>query len=415
MMKKTIILLIGLMLTLNYTRAQKSLNNIRKLDSIIISHHTYTFSLKDGTIQGDGARVLRTRIAQSQFFVLGEYHGSSQISKLTKILVPELEKNNYSVAVFEVGTNSANKLTELSQVSNETVKKLYQFNTNYYSKEQEDTPIPFFSGIEDAEFLASFSKANFQIWGCDQEYYLSILFLGDEIVKSTSKRTDYELIKQAWISAKESIDKLFIKDMKKDIEIFEEIKSDKDFKRFTDFFTERDTIATNILNDLYDSWYIYTNYRVSHRLRVDYIRKTFMNKYLINEIKNPQSKYFIKIGGLHTGMTEQSRGYYDIGELTQELAGINNTISTNIKTISQYYDNEYSKGDEYYFSIFGHKDQWTLIDTKSLREKLQSHELTLLQNTHYHEIKDLIEGYDIILITPNDTQQKSNYSISGNK
>jgi hypothetical protein len=114
-------------------------------------------------------------------------------------------------------------------------------------------------------------------------------------------------------------------------------------------------------------------------------------------------------------MTEQSHGYYDIGELTQELAGINNTISTNIKTISQYYDNEYSKGDEYYFSIFGHKDQWTLIDTKSLREKLQSHELTLLQNTHYHEIKDLIEGYDIILITPNDTQQKSNYSISGNK
>jgi hypothetical protein len=385
---------------------------IQQLDSAMISSYTYNFDINNGQLVGQGAEFLIEQIKRSDFILLGEEHYSSKISELTKALVPELYKNKYSIAVFEVGPHSARKLSELSQPYTETKQNLYQFNSKYYHPEQEDIPIPFFDGVEDAEFLGEFSKHNFEIWGCDQEYYSSILFLGEEMVKSVEQRSDYEQIYKAWKDAEVIIDSLFVVDATEDIQLFTEIKNNNVFEHFIRFFSEKDTTAYSILQDLYSSWDIYSTRRGSHMKSVNYIRKNFLNYYRLNESNNPNSKYFIKFGSIHTGKNLISLGSYDIGVLTQELAVQNNKTSTSIIVSGRYYSGKDRYKENDLLMKFGDQEKWVAIDLKVLNNKLLKGEIDILDEPGYQELKRVIDGYDVLILKPDDYAQTPNYSAN---
>jgi hypothetical protein len=408
------IIIASLILSCTNTNLKKknSVDNPVELDSTYISNNTYYFEIVNSGIEGEGADFLKNAITQSQFFVLGEYHGGRQISFLTNALIRELKTNNYNFAVFEVGKFSAQKLTELSEISNETVSNLFNFNSKYYHALMEDIPIPFFDGKEDAAFLETVSSSGMQIWGIDQEYYQSVLFLTKEMLNSVKEKDNYTEIEEAWKKANFIIYQKFDEDATGDIQVFEEIKKDKDVMSFFELFEENDTIATEIIKHLNISWDIYTNWRRgSHGKRVNYMRKNFLNYYNRVETAWKNPKVFIKIGSMHAAYTPISNGYYDIGALIEEIAILNSTESTNIVCDYRYFEGEDLIGDgNKRFLQFAKKDRWTLIDLKKIRSDFYNGEIHIPEGDDYQDTKRKINGYDILLITPEDKSTSPNYS-----
>jgi len=153
------------------------------IDSAYVASKTSYFTIENGTIGGAGLKDVKQLINESQFVVLGERHGTTQTSKLTAALIPLLKKSGYDDFAVEVGPHSAKKLMDLSKDAKNTRQNLNEFYTHYFDKEIDDIPIPFFSGVEDAEFLQGAAENKIELWGLDQEYYTSTLFLMDELLE----------------------------------------------------------------------------------------------------------------------------------------------------------------------------------------------------------------------------------------
>ena len=119
---------------------------------------------------------MENKISESQFLLLGEQHYSPEISEFTNAILPKLKQSNFKYFAVEVGPNSTEKMITVIKEQN----SLFDFNTNFYSN-YKDIPFPFFDGKKDELFLKTAINENFKIWGIDQEFLTSHLFLIDEI------------------------------------------------------------------------------------------------------------------------------------------------------------------------------------------------------------------------------------------
>lgn len=342
-------------------QAITSFSNIPILDSLEIAKSVSCFTNNDGFLEGPGADILKQHISSSKFFVLGENHYSSEISKLTESLVPILDESGFKVAVFEVGPLSAEKLTELSEVPDSVQSRLRDFNNTYYNPMLEMSAIPFFNGVSDAKFLVAFANTDMEIWGIDQEFLFAVLFLGDQLVASKSNDANYEEIKAVWEKAKATAEAEFEKMPRG---VLTKVLTHPDFKQFEMMFDSDDLYAQEVLKRLHESRHIYESH---HKVRVDYINSNFLSNYQTYERENEDTRYFIKIGSIHAAMHMRSRGYYDVGAITQEIANIENTRSTNV------------------------------IIPRATHE-----------GTDYRELSRTIRGFDLLLIPPADKKQVPN-------
>ncbi len=412
-MKKYVIILLAIFLARCEQEKERDIGKeVVEIDKDYIRSKLSYFTINNAKIEGAGKKILQKMIKESQFVVFGENHYSKQTSILTKALIPLLAKASYTNFVVEVGPNSANKLKELSTSYENTVEQLKVFNTKYKFKEfgESADPIPFFAGIEDAEFLSEMSKYNMKIIGIDQEYYFSILFLMDELLKEAEEKIGYQKIVEMKVKAEEKICQYFRKEEKKEIKsALEEILKDIDILNFFNQFDKEDTKANKIINDLKLSWDIYMRWRQdSHVDRISYMRNNLYDIYK----QNSKAKMFIKIGSLHASRIISNKAY-DIGNFTEELAIKNNTISSSINSWRPYYKekdsitNNLKKYKKYYkrlalFTMFSKKEEWTIIDLKSIRKDIKNQKIKLPTNGDYHSLKKIIEGYDYQLILPVD-------------
>lgn len=407
-----------LLLTCNKNRSQESNKQIENklIDSSYISNKSYYFTIDKNQILGNGKQILYNIFKKSQFVILGELHNSKQTSKLVNAIVPLMSENQFSVAAFEVGPNTAEILKRLSTPPEKTVEKLKEFNTNYYHKEIQRELIPFFFGIEDGEFLKSMASHQFQFWGFDQEYFYSIFYFTDEIEKilMLEEKNSKEIEK-----LKLGVDKLVEKWMLLRQKLKKEGKGDQLFIRiaedpiFINYVEEvrntQTSKAITILEDLEISWDIYSKWRKgSHQDRISYMRNNFMQ----NFCKNDSSKIFVKTGQLHASQVI-SNSTYDLGHFLEELARSKKLICTNINSMVRYHnytdkevdninsDNSRIKREKLLLQ-FGKKEQWTIIDLESIREDFNKGLIKLPQDGSYHRLRKIIEGYDYQLILPLD-------------
>lgn len=142
-----------------------------------LEKHSFYFDISDNRLVGDGAKFLTDEIKQSQYVLLGEYHGSSRISEFTKAVIPIFHEAGCRTFALEIGPVSAEILSELSNDADRTVSNLKNFNSNYYvsDKTRTFTAIPFFTNVEDAQFLAEARKRKWNLLGLDQEFSFSYL------------------------------------------------------------------------------------------------------------------------------------------------------------------------------------------------------------------------------------------------
>lgn len=382
---------------------QNTINDISVLDSLEIAKSVNYFTINNGLLKGNGANILKEHIASSKFFVLGENHHSTEISKLTKSLVPILDKSGYKAAAFEVGPVSGEKLKELSEIPDATQARLKAFNGKYFTSSWGGiSAIPMFNAVPDAAFLKAFAETDMEIWGIDQEFVFSVLFLGDDLVQSKSNDPNYEEIKAAWTKAKEIAKAEFEKMPRK---VLTKIITHPDFQQFEKMFDSDDQYAQEIFKRLHETMTIYGSH---HKVRVDYIRSNFISNYLAFEKEHQDARYFIKIGNDHAGTTNYSYGYYDVGALTQEIAKTENVKSTNVIIPRGTYDDKDYRERVPALLNFHKKDRWTLIDLEKLRNDLNSNKFQIITHPDYRELNRMIMGFDLLLIPPADKKPIDN-------
>ncbi len=393
----------------SHDRSQKAITTkAETIDSTYLSSKTYHFHVDNDSIYGAGSKVLDKIITESQYIVYGERHNSKATSKLISALIPKMSAQGYSALGLEVGPNGVEKLKELMVPYQSTIQNLKEFNTKYYNKQVESTPMVFFSGVEDAEFLATASKHNIDLIGLDQEHYYSIFFLTDEILLNAKNSANYsklELLKQ---KADQFILQSFMKNKKSDegVDLFKNILDNHDVQNFFKEASSTSTKAAKIINDLKISWDIYSRWRDdSHADRISYIRNNFEDFLKDN---NANAKVFIKVGNIHA-IQIFNKGVYDIGHYANELATKQNRKCTNIDSWTRYYleDGKEEDYEDWYlreklFIQFARKDQWTIFDLESIRSDIENGKIKLPTNGDFHSLNSMIQGYDYQLILPQD-------------
>lgn len=382
-----------------------------------ISQKTAYFTINQGVIEGKGLEVWEDLISRSQFIALGERHNSEATSQLVHALLPILDTTGYKHFAIEVGPHSAKKLVQLSTPIEETGEKLSKFISKYAGKEDFQKPIPFFGAISDAQFLKTARAHHMELWGLDQEYYYSTTYFMDELLTYAINNPEYENIKVAHEKAKTIIKRWSAvdEDENSDIDFFKEIQKDATVQAYLSYFRNMETTKP-IINDLEISWDIYSRWRDdSHADRISYMRTNFMNSYTKALEKEKEPKVLLKFGSLHTSKI-LTGSCYDLGDLVTQLAIQNGTQATTINSWHRYYvDSDGTEIDylekysSYYkrlrfFMELAKKNQWAIINLKSIRNDIADRKVTLPTDGDYHRIKALIDGYDYQLILPLDQE-----------
>ncbi|MDR0349405.1 MAG: hypothetical protein LBH90_07945 [Tannerella sp.] len=376
-----------------------------KLNISDISAFAFDFEIINDSLVGDGADILRQRIEQSQFFMLGEQHYSTQISELTNALLPILARSNYKYFAIETGIHSARKLIEEIHING----SLLEFNSSFYKK-YNWKPIPFFDGKEDEIFLKTAIHQGFEIWGIDQEYISSQLFLIDEIFNLSSNK---EAILDEYYAVKSYLEKEFSILIKDNVSIFENILNSP---LLIDFFKKcNNNQQQAIIKDLLASWKIYAaSGYTNNMMRMEYMKNVFAKNYKEANMGNVLPKVFFKMGSMHLGHGKNWLGVYDLGNMIYELSQFNNTESISITCFSRYTLEEDNSLDDYILDEDGNtyrplldlakKEKWTVINTSPIRKIVMDRYIEIHEN-----LEKLIFNYDFIIFSPTRTTTTPNY------
>ncbi len=382
-----------------------------KLKSSDISEFAHIFEINNNDIVGTGIEMLENKISESQFVLLGEQHYSPEISEFTNAILPKLKQSNFKYFVVEVGPNSTKKMINVIKEK----KSLFEFNTYFYSN-YKDIPFPFFDGKKDELFLKTAINENFEIWGIDQEFLSSQLFLIDEIFNQSNEK---HLLKPHFDSTKQFA-----------IQEFKKYKENKNYPMFTNllkssiiksFFKKCTNNRQNkVITDLIASWEIYAfyetkKYNENNFTRMKYMKRKFGDNYRIALKTDSLPKIFVKMGSMHLARGKNWLGIYDLGNMIKELSYFNGTELTSINcfarysqnndgTIYDYLDDEDGKAYQPILEL-ARKDKWVLIETKPILELVKNKKMKLNS-----DLNVLISGFDFILFTPIKTEVKINYS-----
>lgn len=408
-------------ITLNLVLSFLSLVSMQAQDSLDtqdLLKISYNFTIVDGELRGEGARMLESNIAASQYTMIGEYHGSKLISEFTKALIPVCDANNYKLMALEVGPISANKLAELSAESENTASNLKVFNQKYYYPTEEFTAIPFFEHVEDADFLAEASKRSWKLIGVDQEFSYSYemlinrMFENLSVEKQKAVNKNYRMVRDTIahfiglddsqkrrfsISATESI---FLQDFLDEMSI-EEINEE-----IVDAF--RETVKIYKYN-ADRKWF------ENNESRITYMKSNLRKGMKQNNFDISKDKMLIKMGGYHLSKGKSPLGFYELGNTLNELAEFHGNKALNISFIGRYYMEEGTLIDELEenpnynlkeLALLAKKDEWVVIDLRQLIKGIEYHPV---QYKVTEAMRVIMSRYDLIVLPPIEMEATKNY------
>lgn len=367
-----------------------------------VKENTYYFEINKSNIEGEGANILQNSIKESQFFILGEEHFSAKVSEFTSAIIPILAKENYKYFVAEIGPNSATKISDIIKEN----KSLYEFNSKTYNLVGE-VPVPFFDGKEDEAFLKSALDKGFELWGIDQEYLTSHVFLIDEIYKLSKNKTElYDFYHQAKdfiiIETKKYWDKYT------NCKLFTELSNSSIVNHFFQNTEPTNSKVQKIISDLKDSWEVYrlieiNNIYSSYHKRVNMLKNNFIDYYSQAVKTDTLPKAIVKIGGVHASKGKSLHNIFDIENFTMELANFNRKKSTSVLIFPSAYlnndgsiENNIDEKDEIFIRplINNAKGKWIIIDLKKIEEYSWKNKI------EYKSLIEYMNRFDYLILTP---------------
>jgi len=323
-----------------------------------------------------------------------------------------------------VGPTSARILQCLSEQPANARQALHDLNSSYLTPEEDPfTPIPFFSHQEDAGFLAQASREDMQLWGLDQEFCYGLTLLLDEMASRAKAAGLFEGIKKKWTNAYHFVETQIHKEVNEDrYPMFRKLTENDILQQTLDYFAGRDKVLEKMVSDFRKTVAIYldneeSRYYQNNKGRAQHMKDNFMYAYQEALRKEASPRFFIKMGGMHTGRGMNPLEVYDIGNTISELAAMNNGRSLHIDCMLRYYEEEGQIKDRLdnpnqwvqRYKVFlqqGKKDRWTLIDLRPLINKV----FYFKGMKTSEAVKDLIKSHDFILIPPVDQDPTPNFT-----
>ncbi|MEM9680206.1 MAG: hypothetical protein AAF901_07765 [Bacteroidota bacterium] len=381
---------------------------------------TYTFDVKDGKLMGNGKTFLEQEIANAQFTMIGEYHGSKRISEFTEAIIPILDGLGYKAMALEVGPVTGQQLNTLQGDIEGEIKKLHQ---EYMMKESDgyvNTSLPFFDYKEDAQFLQAVKDRSWEVFGIDQEFYDGYIMLLDQMFDNLSAN----LKKQYSVLYSETKSELqqFYKDDQDDKENLHVALSNS--KLFKDFLQKMSLEKQNldIIDAIKESSAIYLLYNNRKWYENNATRITYMKSQLKKGLTHlnfdlSKDKLLIKMGGYHLSKGFSPLGLYEVGNTLNEIAEYHGNTALNIGFMSRFSKEGDTITDNYtsenkYFKArkdllqMGKENQWVVID---LRRMIKGYFYYPKRFNLNPQIVELVKRYDLLVIPKMEVEGTLNY------
>ncbi len=412
MKKYAKIILIFVAITMNLELEAQEFLSIEKLKPFC-----YSFDIVDDTLQGNGAGFLIEEMSKAQFTMLGEYHGSLRISEFTKSIIPILDSVGYKTLMLEVGPFSGQILNSYQLDAVGELESLnHKFSVRYNNGER-DTPIPFFSYVEDAAFLQESKKNQWNVFGVDQEYDFGFKMLMDLMYHNLEdyKKAELQDLHLKTLTVMDSL-------MTEDINDGENLTSSI-FKStiLNDFLSEMEIVPENkeIIQAIKKSVEIYETgaWFDKNAARIQYMKKLFKEYATENDFNIYKDKLLAKMGAIHLSKGFSSLGLFEMGNTLTELAEFNGNTVLNIAFSMRYYldgnelkdiclsENKYHQKLKI-LNQMGQKDKWTIIDLRPLRKILVHYKTADKIKT---DVAKMIQRYDLFIIPKTEIEPSPNY------
>ncbi|MEC4005567.1 hypothetical protein OX283_012930 [Flavobacterium sp. SUN052] len=351
---------------------------------------SFTLDTINYKIEGDGFEFLKQEINQNQYFLMGEYHNSSLVSKLTQSLFPYLKNANYNVWITEISPTSVKKLNSFLD-SDDFTKKITDFNKKYGKN---NSPIPFFSSQADYEMLLTSRKNNFELWGLDQHYFGGFQFVIDDTYNSLDAQTKAKY-------------PTLIEDSKKQGD-----EGDKAFMKIFDL--SKNKLAKKIKAEMLASASIYGDYSAGNYFENNTVRSTLMKTNFYNYYNDFTNKYkkdpkaFFKFGSNHMAKGVSPIGIMDLGDCINQMATLKNQKSLHVQLCYRYEKEKNEMIDRLNSGVYPvellelyKEDNWIVLDLRPFHAKLYN--LQLKKDAKIEFSKEMIEcikQFDILILSP---------------
>ncbi|MEQ1604788.1 MAG: hypothetical protein ABL999_07950 [Pyrinomonadaceae bacterium] len=397
-----------------------------KLAVADLEKHTYYFEIADNKLEGAGARFLTDEIKQSQFVLLGEYHGSMRIAEFTKAAIPVFSAAGCRTFALEIGPVSGEILSRLSTNPDQAVSKLKTFNSKYavVGKNRTFTPIPFFGGVEDADFLTESRKEGWRLLGLDQEGSFAYVPLVDEMYANLGAKKQAE-IKALYEQVTRSLSDFYLAGIADGKGHYKTILDSKAFNQFLTLTEEGSPKNKKIADAIrFTSEIFYMNdnnvrkYYEANSDRIQYMKRSLAEGFRKLRFDTRKDRMLVKMGAVHTGRGFSPLSLFEVGNTLSEIAAFNGNRSLHIEFGARYFIEDGKetdaladeKGFLYRYQAFlqmAKNDQWTVIDLRPLR-KTVFYQRKFDLDPIIHEI---FKNHDLYIMPPKDRDATPNYTL----
>ena len=386
----------------------------------------------DTSLSANGREFFDSLLADNHYFILGEYHGSVQISRLTNALLPLYAKHGGKVFGLEIGPQASRQIND--GMARETAAAFFgRLNGAYtiVTAERPYTPIPFFRSAGDARFLQTAFDHGLTTIGLDQENLFSYPLLIDSLI-GTLPAADVDL-------------RTLARTLRDSVAIYLErgvtaqarggsrreglavkLEESAFLQRALGALAAGGPRAEEVIASLRTSNAIYYHHGIgdwwnSNRLRTENFVDNFREA-LVPDGTVSEERLFLKIGGLHAAKGMNNYYRYDIGNLIYETARLTGRKSLHTVIIDRFWvqeDGEWTDSLEDSTSWLatnlgqllqaGKPDRWTVIDLAKVRKQ------GLYGKDVHPTVRQYFERYDLFIIPPADLEPKllSNSQPSG--
>ncbi len=395
--------------------------------------HTVYFQVEDGEMNAEGKQYWEEMVRENGVVLLGEYHGSRNISQFTQALLPVMGEMGCRHFALEVGPTSAEILTERSQKPEETVQELRSLNTRYLYGDSSRyyTPIPFFSHVSDAEFLAEASQLKMQLIGMDQEFKFGYKLIAWELW-GRMKKANRKRILFDFTDVLDSLDTAYAREMQyyatrdKSLPRFSAaIPEMRVWDSYLNYAARQSDWHAGVVEDLRTTMEIYRTNQVraywqSNALRTEEWKRNLREGLERTEFDWKTDPLLIKVGGVHVAKGPNSYRFYDLGNMVAELCAYHGRQSLHVNFLSRFYMDGDSLVDEladptsWYAKTrgaliqVGRPDAWTAVDIRGIRDDVYYQNAYLL----HPEMKKFFLKYDLVVIPPTEVEAVPNVDFS---
>ena len=376
----------------------------------LLRTNVYPLAATGSQVAGTGWEKLKASMAQSQFVLVGEDHGTAQIPQFTQAVARELQPAAF---ITEIDRYQAGNLTRLASAPGVPTAYL----------KASPGSLSFFSWGEEFELAQQLRAQNAQIIGIEQVGLFTLGRFYDELA-SRVKSLDTRAYLRREGAAYQRHDMAQFRSAGHSYSIFSQRQS------------ALDSLALLTKTESPEARRMAQEYLLSHRIYKDQVkglgshqaRVNLMKRNLLEALRplqaqlgQPLPKLLFKFGANHMarGISPWA-GITDVGNLVQNLADVQDAHSLHLLVMGKqgthvegFNPDDASKNSASYdssqetylkpFTDLTTGPTWQVFDLRPVRRALLDDKLKLTDQT----LVALLLGYDYVVIIPSTTASRS--------